>query len=138
MAAQNEARAAGNDQILPEHLILGLLTDPMAIAAAVLRGQGVALEDVRTAMAAALPPAAAEVPDLIPYGADARKALELTFREALRLGHNYVGTEHILLALLEHEAGSGPLADLGIDKAEVETAVLEAIGVFHITPDTSA
>ena len=137
MAAQNEARAAGNDQILPEHLILGLLTEPMAIAASVLRAQGVGLEDVRTAMAAALPPAAAEVPDLIPYGPDARKALELTFREALRLGHNYVGTEHILLALLEHEAGSGPLADLGLDKAEVETAVLKAIGVFHITPDAS-
>ena len=136
MAAQEEARAAGNDTILTEHLILGLLAEPKAIGASVLRGQGVELEAVRTAVTATLPPPAAEVPDLIPYGPDAGKALALTFREALRLGHNYVGTEHILLALLEHEAGSGPLANLGIEKATVEAAVLAAIGVFHITPDT--
>ncbi|MEO6501890.1 MAG: Clp protease N-terminal domain-containing protein [Jatrophihabitantaceae bacterium] len=135
MAAQNEARAAGNDTILTEHLILGLLAEPQAIAGSVLKAQGVALEVVRTTVTATLPPPAATLPDLIPYGVDARKALELTFREALRLGHNYVGTEHILLALLEHEAGSGPLAQLGIEKAQVEAAVLAAIGVFHITPD---
>ncbi|HEX8093801.1 Clp protease N-terminal domain-containing protein [Jatrophihabitans sp.] len=138
MAAQNEARAAGNDTILTEHLILGLLTEPKAVAAVVLKAQGVEPEAVRTAVTAALPPAAAEVPDLIPYGTDAGKALALTFREALRLGHNYVGTEHILLALLEHEAGSGPLANLGIEKAEVEAAVLATIGVFHIAPDAGA
>jgi ATP-dependent Clp protease ATP-binding subunit ClpA len=138
MAAQNEAKAAGNDQILTEHLILGLLSEPQAVAASVLRAQGVSLEAVRAAVAAALPPAAAELPDLIPYGTDARKALELTFREALRLGHNYVGTEHILLALLEHEAGSGPLADLGVEKAKVEAGVLATIGVFHLAPDAGA
>jgi hypothetical protein len=136
MAAHNEARAAGNDTILTRHLILGLLTEPDAIAASVLRARGVDLEALRTAVTAGLPPAVGELPDLIPYGTDAGKALELTFREALRLGHNYVGTEHILLALLEHEAGSGPLTDLGIEKAEVETAVLAAIGVFHISHDT--
>src|SRR5215218_2533967 len=135
MAAQNEARAAGNDTILTGHLVLGLLSEPEAIAALVLRNRGVALDAVRTAIAATLPPPAATAPELIPYGTDARKALELTFREALRLGHNYIGTEHILLALLEHEAGSGPLTELGIDKAEVEKAVLATIGVFHIAPD---
>jgi ClpA/ClpB-like protein len=135
MAAQNEARTAGNDTVLPEHLILGLLSEPQAIAASVLRVQGVAPEAVRTAITAKLPPPAATMPDLIPYSTDARKALELTFREALRLGHNYIGTEHILLALLEHEAGSGPLADLGLEKAQVEAGVLKAIGVFHIVPD---
>jgi len=138
MSAQNEARTAGNDTVLPEHLILGLLSEPQAIAASVLRVQGVAPEAVRTAMTATLPPPAATMPDLIPYSTDARKALELTFREALRLGHNYIGTEHILLALLEHEAGSGPLADLGLEKAQVEAAVLKAIGVFHIVPDAGA
>ncbi|WP_408669053.1 Clp protease N-terminal domain-containing protein [Jatrophihabitans sp.] len=135
MAAQNEARAAGNDTILTEHLVLGLLSEPEAIAGSVLRAQGVTLEAVRAAGTATLPPPAATVPDLIPYGTDARKALELTFREALRLGHNYVGTEHVLLALLEHEAGSGPLTELGIEKGPVEAAVLAAIGVFHITSD---
>lgn len=136
MAAQNEARASGHDQILAQHLILGLLAEPEAIAASVLRRQGFAADAVRTAVTGTLPPAAGAVPDLVPYGPDAGKALELTFREALRLGHNYVGTEHILLALLEHEAGSGPLTGLGIDKAEVEAAVLATIGVFHIPSPT--
>lgn len=70
------------------------------------------------------------MPELIPYDTDSRKVLELTFREALRLGHNYVGTEHILLALLESEGGSGVLSGLGVEKdavsAAVETAVTEA------------
>ena len=135
MAAQNEARDAGNDTIQTGHLILGLLYEPQAVAAIVLRGQGMSLDALRTAVAATLPPPAAAMPDLIPYDTDARKALELTFREALRLGHNYIGTEHILLALLEHEAGSGPMAGLGIEKAKVEAAVLATIGVFHIAPD---
>ncbi|HST48063.1 Clp protease N-terminal domain-containing protein [Jatrophihabitans sp.] len=135
LAAQQEARATGSDKVLAQHLVLGLLEDPKSIASAVLRGRGVKPEALRRAVTATLPPAAGPVPDLIPYDADARKALELTFREALRLGHNYIGTEHILLALLEQEAGTGPLAGLGLDKAEVEVAVLEAIGVFHITPD---
>jgi hypothetical protein len=56
------------------------------------------------------------VPDLIPFDPQTRKVLELTFREALRLGHNDVGTEHILLALLEHEDGSGVLTNLGIQR----------------------
>lgn len=135
MAAQNEARAASHDTILTGHLILGLLSEPEAVAALVLRNQGVSLDAVRTAVAVTLPPAAATAPDLIPYSPDARKALELTFREALRLGHNYVGTEHVLLALLEHEAGSGPLTELGIEKAQVEAGVLATIGVFHIAHD---
>lgn len=68
-----------------------------------------------------------DVPELIPYDAGAKKALELTFREALRMGHNYVGTEHILLALLELEDGKGVLSGLGIDKAATETFVSEAL-----------
>ncbi|MEE1735387.1 Clp protease N-terminal domain-containing protein [Streptomyces sp. BE147] len=130
MAAHNEAQAARHAEILPAHLALGLLAEPEGIAARVIAGQGVAPDAVRTAAAAALPPAADEVPELIPYDADSRKVLELTFREALRLGHNYVGTEHVLLALLEFEDGSGVLTGLGIGKdaasAAVETAVTEA------------
>jgi ATP-dependent Clp protease ATP-binding subunit ClpA len=105
MAAQNEARAADNDQIRPEHLLLGLLSEPDALAAGAIVAQGVPLETVRQTVTTALPPAADQVPELIPYEPQARKALELTFREALRLGHNYIGTEHILLALLELENG---------------------------------
>ena len=59
-------------------------------------------------------------PQLTPFSGRARKALELTFREALRLGHNYIGTEHLLLALLKLEDGSGPLHQAGINKSRVE------------------
>lgn len=127
MVSQNEARAAGNTEIRTEHLVLGLLAEPEGLAALALTAQGVAADAVRTAATATLPPAAADVPDLIPFDASAKKALELTFREALRLGHGYVGTEHILLALLEQEHGEGLLTGLGVDKAAVEAAVTEAL-----------
>jgi hypothetical protein len=120
VSAQNEARAAGNAEIRPEHLVLGLLSEPDGLAAKEIIAQGVELAAVRPAATAALPPAAESVGDLIPFDAAAKKALELTFREALRLGHNYIGTEHLLLALLELEDGAGVLTGLGIDKAAAE------------------
>ena len=125
VASQNEARAAGNDQITPEHLILGLLTEPEGLAAAAIIAQGVPLDAVRKAATAAVPPAVAEVPPLIPFDQRAKKTLELTFREALRLGLNYIGTEHILLALLED--GDGVLTGLGLGKATVESNITTAI-----------
>ena len=67
------------------------------------------------------------MPALIPFSGAARKVLELTFREALRLGHNYIGTEHILLALLEAEGGDGPLHGLGVDKQRTEDEVVEVL-----------
>jgi hypothetical protein len=129
-AAQEEARSAGNTEITSDHLVLGLLTEPEGLAAKALLAQGVSLDAVRQAVTATLPPAAGNVPALIPFDAGAKKALELTFREALRLGHNYIGTEHLLLALLELEDGSGVLTGLGVDKARAEhhlTAALAAI-----------
>lgn len=127
VTSQSEARAAGNDEIRPEHVILGLLCEPEAVAAKAIVAQGVTLEAVREAATAALPTAAERVPDLIPFDAQAKKALELTFREALRLGHNYIGTEHILLALLEREDGQGVLAGLGIDKATSEAHIADVL-----------
>ncbi|MEH0818653.1 MULTISPECIES: Clp protease N-terminal domain-containing protein [unclassified Micromonospora] len=128
MASQEEARAGGHTEIRPEHILLGLLAEPEAIAARVIVAAGVPLERVREAGTAALPPSSgAEVPALIPYDAPAKKVLELTFREALRLGHNYIGTEHILLALLEHEDGDGVLTGLGVDKVAAEEAINAAI-----------
>src|SRR5919198_706936 len=120
MAAHNEAIAARNTEGRPEHLILGLLAEPDGLAAKAITAQGILLDTVRQAATAALPPAAEEVPELVPYGSDAKKVLELTFREALRLGHNYIGTEHILLAMLELEDGDGPLHQAGVEKATVE------------------
>ncbi|WP_436839863.1 Clp protease N-terminal domain-containing protein [Streptomyces albogriseolus] len=67
---------------------------------------------------------------MVPYGPAAKKVLELTFREALRLGHNYIGTEHILLALLEHENGAGVLSGLGVTKAATERYVVEMLAQY--------
>ncbi|WP_030961994.1 Clp protease N-terminal domain-containing protein [Streptomyces sp. NRRL S-378] len=127
VTAQNEARAAGNAEIRTEHLVLGLVAEADGLAGLVLRAQEVSPDDVRAAATAALPPAQEELPALVPFDASAKKALELTFREALRLGHDFVGTEHILLALLELENGEGVLSGLGLDKAGAEATVSEAL-----------
>jgi hypothetical protein len=128
VAAQNAAHEAHNGEITPDHLLLGLLSDADALATKLLTTQQVDPESVRAAIS--LPAAIADPPQLIPFSGPARKALELTFREALRLGHNYIGTEHLLLALLELEDGSGPLHRSGVDKDRVEvdlTAALESL-----------
>lgn len=127
VASHNEAAGGGHARIRPEHLVLGLLHEPEAVAARAITAQDVRLEDVRRAAASALPAAAGRAPELIPYDADAKKILELTFREALRLGHDYIGTEHILLALLEWEDGTGVLSGLGLDKPATERHVTAAL-----------
>ncbi|TDC68831.1 ATP-dependent Clp protease ATP-binding subunit [Actinomadura sp. GC306] len=127
MASMNEAQAAGNDHITPVHITLGLLSEPDGLGAKAIVAQDVLLDALRQAATAALPPESESVPELIPYDSDSKKALELTFREALRLGHNYVGTEHVLLALLELEDGTGVLSGLGIDKAKAEASITEAL-----------
>jgi len=125
VTAQNAAHEAGNDEITPDHLILGVLSDPEALVTKLLRAQRIDPESLRASIT--LPPAADTVPALIPFSGTARKALELTFREALRLGHNYIGTEHILLALLELEDGSGPLHQAGVDKDRTEADLAAAL-----------
>jgi len=129
VAAQEEARAAGGTATGVEHLLLGLLHEPDAIGAKALADQGVGADAVRAEVDGRLPAAAPadEVPELLPYDAGAKKALELTFREALRLGHNYVGTEHLLLALLEADEGDGALSALGVDKAGAEAFCVAAL-----------
>ncbi|WP_329014717.1 Clp protease N-terminal domain-containing protein [Streptomyces sp. NBC_00690] len=127
VAAQNEAHAARNQHITPVHLVLGLLSEQQSLGARAIRAQGVLLDAVRQLATDALPSAAEEVPALVPYDAGARKALELTYREALRLGHNHIGTEHVLLALLEQEGGGGVLAAAGVDKAGAEAYIADAV-----------
>ncbi|MFD6275564.1 Clp protease N-terminal domain-containing protein [Streptomyces sp. NPDC060209] len=127
MGAHNEAHAARNDEVRAEHLVLGLLAESDSVGSQVITGQGVSPAAVREAASLALPAAADEVPELIPYDAGARKVLELTFREALRLGHDFVGTGHIVLALLEFEGGAGVLTGLGIDKDVTSAAVAKAV-----------
>jgi ClpA/ClpB-like protein len=128
--SQNEAKAAGNTEIGTEHLTLGLLAEPAGIAGRAIVAQGVSLEAVREAATSSLPPATGPVPELVPFDARAKKALELTFREALLLGHNYVGTEHILLALLELEDGQGVLSGLGITKAASQEHITTALSAM--------
>jgi hypothetical protein len=118
VAAQNEAARAGNLEITPDHLVLGLFADPGALATVLIKAQDIDPDAVRAAVT--LPERNDDVPQVIPFNGPARKVLELTFREALRLGHNYIGTEHMLLALLELEDGAGPLHRAGIDKDPAE------------------
>jgi hypothetical protein len=128
VAAQNEAHRAGNAEITPDHLLLGLLADPGTLAAKLLEASAVLPDALRAAVT--LPDRVTEVPPLVPFGGPARKVLELTFREALRLGHNYIGTEHVLLALLEHEDGDGPLHRAGVDKAHAESELTRILAAM--------
>ncbi|HSA52093.1 MAG TPA: Clp protease N-terminal domain-containing protein [Yinghuangia sp.] len=138
MQAQNEASAAGNPLIRTEHLVLGLLGEPDALAGRAIVAQGVELAAVREAVVRRLPSAEEGVPELIPFDGQAKKALELTFREALRMGHNYIGTEHILLALLELEGGEGVLSELGVDKEATGRFTEEALAeIVRQRPDAS-
>lgn len=125
VAAQNAAHRARNAEITAEHLVLGLLQDPDALATALLTAQHI--DPGAVAAAVTLPPGEGEPPALIPFSGPARKALELTFRTALRLGHNYIGTEHLLLALLEAEDDTGPLHRAGVDRERVETDLAHAL-----------
>ncbi|MGX9791110.1 Clp protease N-terminal domain-containing protein [Mycobacterium sp. MMS18-G62] len=123
--AQNKAHAAGNNEIQPAHLLLGLFTDPGGLAAKLLAAQGIDADAVTKAVT--LPARVDEMPVLIPFNGQAKKVLELTFRQALRLGHNYVGTEHILLALYEAEDDDGTLHRLGVDKERFERELVAAL-----------
>lgn len=133
VASQEAARTSGHPEIAIGHLVLALLSQPEGLGAREIVAQGVELDVVRDAATAAIaqqPADPANVPALIPFGSEAKKALELTFREALRLGHNYIGTEHVLLALLEQENGSGILSGLGVDKVKAEADLVELLSVI--------
>jgi hypothetical protein len=129
VAAQNKAQKAGNVEITPDHLLLALFDDPDGLAAKLLAGQGVDTDAVANAVA--LPARTdGDMPVLIPFDSPAKKALELTFRQALRLGHNYVGTEHIALALFEAEGDDGPLHRMGADRDRFESDLVTALEPF--------
>src|SRR3954466_15376073 len=125
VTAQNEARARSAAEIVPAHLVLGLLAGPQGLAAKAIDAQDVPLAAVHEAALAVLPPAVDPAPQMVPFDAQAREVLETTLAVALRYGHNYVGTEHILLALLESPAGA-LLTGLGVDPAAT-VAYVEAM-----------
>ncbi|MGY1744299.1 Clp protease N-terminal domain-containing protein [Blastococcus sp. SYSU D00695] len=126
VAAQEEARTAGALEVSTAHLVLGLLREPEGIAARVLVAHAGSLDRVRAAVV--LPPASgAEIPALIPFDDACKAVLESTFRAASRLGHDHVGTEHLLLAVLEAEGDDGLLSGLGVDAGRAEQEITTAL-----------
>src|SRR3954451_15048682 len=126
VASMNEAKAAGNATTPPAHLALGLLDVPDSVAVRALLAQGIDVAAARATATGTLPPRGDSVPELVPYEGAAKKAIELTFRSALKLGAPGVGTGHILLALLAQEDGGGVLTQLGVDAAAAEAFVAAA------------
>jgi hypothetical protein len=137
VTAQNTARAKENATITPAHLVIGLIAVPDGLAAKAILRQVAGLDQLTEVLTAALPEPVENAPDLVPFDGSAKKALELTFREALRLGHNYIGTEHILLALLEQEDGDGVLSRAGVTKAVTEAYVVEAVAAIVAQRDSA-
>jgi hypothetical protein len=130
VVAHNEAVEARSPEVTPAHLVLGLLAEPGAVGPKAIAAQGVTDDDLRAAATAAMPDVADDPPEVVPYDADARKVLELTFREALRLGHNYIGTEHLALALVDHEGDDGVLRGLGVTKEATTGHVVAMLGAL--------
>lgn len=124
VSAHNAAASASNAEVDPSHLLIGLLEEPDSVAAAAIVAQGVSLEEAREAAQTALPDAEDTVPDVIPYSAEARKVIELAFREAIRLGADDVDEGHLVLALLRSR--SAPLTELGIDAKAAGAHIAEA------------
>ena len=108
-AAMEEVRKYRHGFIGTEHLALALLDEPEGLAAKAIWALGVAPEAARQALVAAMPPATADEPASggMPFTPRANKVLKLALREALQLGHNYIGTEHVLLGVLAEEDGIG-------------------------------
>lgn len=128
VVAQTEARSLGHSFIRPEHVFLGLLEGD-GVAAKVLARHGVQLELARETFAASIASSEeAKHTANVPFSAEAKRTLELSLREALRLGHNYIGTEHILLALVsQSDAGGWLTAVTGEDPAVLGSAVEEML-----------
>ncbi len=115
-SAQTYAQAARRANVGSEHVLLGLLDEPDALGGRALVAQGLSLEELRRAAEAVDSPTSDAPLAHVPFSGNAKKLLELTLRESLRLGHNYVGTEHMLLGLLADEGAAGRvLRDAGAD-----------------------
>jgi ATP-dependent Clp protease ATP-binding subunit ClpA len=127
--AQVEARRYGHSYIGTEHLLLGLIQEPDSMSAEILMDLRVTGDDVRVGVEALVPagPGSTESP---PFTQRAKKVLELSLREALQLGHNYIGTEHLLLGALREGEGIAAqvLFGLGVGLVEVQSRVASGVG----------
>ncbi|HVV17857.1 MAG TPA: Clp protease N-terminal domain-containing protein [Pseudonocardiaceae bacterium] len=124
--AQDNARHYRHDHIGTEHILLGVCQEHTGLGTQAIAASGVSALAVQRAVVARLPSPDADVPERIPFTEDAKKVLELTQRAALRLGHDHVGTEHLLLGLQAQQTGTAArvLADLGLNPAVVETEII--------------
>ena len=121
-ASEQEARAAGHEYLGTEHIVLALLSQPEGLAGKYL-AERTTPEQLREAMSPVLGPRSDDpLPEQLPDTPRGKRAVELSVQEAERLGHDYVGTEHLLLGVLAEGLGVGAkvLLDLGIDKQGVE------------------
>ncbi|OPZ77662.1 MAG: ATP-dependent Clp protease ATP-binding subunit ClpC1 [Actinobacteria bacterium ADurb.Bin444] len=127
--AQEEARDLKHNYIGTEHLLLGLLREGDGVAARVLSALDVSLEDVRGTIMRIVGEGEHESQGQIPFTPRAKKVLELALREALSLGHNYIGTEHILLGLVRESEGVAArvLADLEADADRIRQEVMRVL-----------
>lgn len=129
--AKEEARRFNHDYIGTEHLLLGLIREGEGVASAVLQKLGVDLESIRIEVEKLVQPGPqTQVVGDIPFTPRSKKALELSAEEARALGHNYIGTEHLLLGLVKEGEGMAyrVLLNLGLDLGKLRNEVMELLG----------
>lgn len=127
--AQEEARALQHNYIGTEHLLLGLIREGEGVAAKALEAKGVTLEDTRKQVEEMIGKGNAAPNGHIPFTPHAKQVLELSLREALQLGHSYIGTEHILLGLIREGEGVGTqvLIKMDVDLGELRSTTIDMI-----------
>lgn len=136
MLAQEEARRLGHNFVGTEQILLGLMGEGTGIAAKVLAEMSVNLKDVRREVEKIIGRGSGFVPTEIPFTPRVKRILEAALNEARQLGHDYIGTEHILLGLIQDNEGVAAkvLQDLGIDRSKLRTQVIRAMGEVAALP----
>ena len=131
--AQEEARMLNHNYIGTEHLLLGLIAEGEGVAAKALESLGIAVERVREQVEEIIGQGQQAPGGHIPFTPRAKKVLELSLREALQLGHNYIGTEHILLGLIREGEGVAAqvLVKLGAELNRVRQQVLQLLSGYQ-------
>ena len=127
--AQDEARGLKHNYIGTEHLLLGLISEGEGVAAKALETMGIKGEAVRASVIEIIGEGEKPVEGHIPFTPRAKRVFELSLREALQLGHNYIGTEHLLLGLLKEGEGVAAqvLTKQGADLAQVRQTVIQML-----------
>jgi len=131
--AQEEARLLSHSYIGTEHILLGLIHEGEGVAAKALESLGISLEAVRNQVEEIIGQGGSSPSGHIPFTPRAKKVLELSLREALQLGHNYIGTEHILLGLIREGEGVAAqvLVKLGADLSRVRQQVIQLLSGYQ-------